>query len=206
MHNYLLEGQSTDRLVFRKVVESDFDAWLPFHEEPLPSQYWDGLPSNPKIACQQQFDRIFERYEHNLGGMNALILKENSKLVGLCGLLVQSVDDKDELEIGYSILPQYWRQGLAFEAAQQCKIHAFSNNLIESLISIIHMNNGNKRFDQIISIIHVDNGNNLIESLISIIHVDNVPSQKVAIKNGMKLDKTTSYRDNPVHIFRVNQS
>lgn len=173
MSHYLLEGQSTERLLFRKVVPSDFEAWLPFHEEPLSSQYWEGLPSDPKTACQQQFDRIFERYAHNLGGMNALILKENSKMVGLCGLLVQSVDDMQELEIGYSILPQYWRQGLAFEAAKQCKVHAFSNNLVESLISIIH--------------------------------VDNVPSQKVAIKNGMKLDKTTIYNDNPVHIFRVNQ-
>ncbi|WP_435623115.1 GNAT family N-acetyltransferase [Flagellimonas sp.] len=173
MSNYLLDGQYTARLLFRKIVPSDFDAWLPFHEEPLSSQFWEGLPSDPKVACQEQFERIFERYEHNLGGMNALILKENNKMVGLCGLLVQSVDNTEELEIGYSILPQYWRQGLAFEAAQQCKMHAFSNNLTKSLISIIH--------------------------------VDNIPSQKVAIKNGMKLDKTTSYRDNPVHIFRVNQ-
>ncbi|MEM9078459.1 MAG: GNAT family N-acetyltransferase [Bacteroidota bacterium] len=174
MSKYLLEGQSTERLLFRKVVPTDFEAWLPFHEEPLSSQYWEGLPPDPKGACKQQFDRIFERYEHDLGGMNALVLKENSKMIGLCGLLVQSVDEKEELEIGYSILPEYWRQGLAFEAARQCKIHAFSNDLTQSLISIIH--------------------------------VDNVPSQKVAIKNGMKLDKTTSYRDNPVHIFRVNQA
>ena len=173
MSHFLLKGQSTERLLFRKVFPTDFEAWLPFHEEPLSSQYWEGLPSDPNVACKQQFDRIFERYKHNLGGMCALVLKENSKMVGLCGLLVQSVDAMEELEIGYSILPQYWRQGLAFEAAQQCKIHAFSANLAKSLISIIH--------------------------------IDNVPSQKVAIKNGMKLDKTTSYRDNPVHIFRVNQ-
>jgi RimJ/RimL family protein N-acetyltransferase len=43
------------------------------------------------------------------------------------------------------------------------------------------------------------------DSLISIIHVDNVPSQKVALKNGMHLQKTTSYKDNPVHIFRVDR-
>ena len=173
MANYLLEGESTSRLLFRKVTPDDFEAWLPFHEEPLSSQYWEGLPAEPKVACQQQFDRIFERYEHHLGGMNALILKENGKMIGLCGLLVQNVDDTEELEIGYSILPSYWRQGLAFEAAQKCKTHAFQNNYAQSLISIIH--------------------------------IDNVPSQKVALKNGMLLDKTTTYRDNPVHIFRVNQ-
>ena len=44
---------------------------------------------------------------------------------------------------------------------------------------------------------------NLAESIISIIHIKNIPSQKVAIKNGMKLDKTTVYNDNPTHIFRI---
>jgi len=173
MANYLLEGESTSRLLFRKVTSKDFDSWLPFHEEPLSSQYWEGLPKDPKAACQQQFDRIFERYDNNLGGMNALVLKENGKMIGLCGLLVQHVDDLEELEIGYSVLPSYWHQGLAFEAAQKCKDHAFGNNYAQSLISIIHINN--------------------------------VPSQKVALKNGMRLDKTTTYRNNPVHIFRVNQ-
>jgi ribosomal-protein-alanine N-acetyltransferase len=108
-----------------------------------------------------------------LGGMNALISKASGELIGICGLLVQTVDDIQELEIGYSVLPKFWLKGYAFEAAQKCKEHAFENNFSDSLISIIH--------------------------------VDNIPSQKVARKNGMHLDKTTAYKDNPVHIFRVNQ-
>ena len=43
----------------------------------------------------------------------------------------------------------------------------------------------------------------LRNSLISIIQVNNVPSQKTALKNGMHLDKTTTYKNNRVHIFRV---
>lgn len=167
----LLEGRESERFFFRRVTSSDFEDWLPFYYNPLSTQFWDGLPENPKEACQQQFDRIFERYEQHLGGMNALILKETHQLIGLCGLLVQEVDEQSELEIGYSILPSHWRQGYAFEAAHTCKTHALEHDLAKSLISIIH--------------------------------IDNVPSQKVALKNGMFLDKTTSYKDNPVHIFRV---
>ncbi|MFS4467161.1 GNAT family N-acetyltransferase [Maribacter sp. 2210JD10-5] len=169
---YLLDGYETERLLFRKIKPSDFNTWLPFHEEPLSSQFWEGLPKNPKIACQQQFNRIFERYEKGLGGMNALILKNKNSLVGLCGLLVQEVDGKEELEIGYSILPQYWKMGLATEAAIKCREVAFKEEWASSLISIIH--------------------------------VDNIPSQKVALNNGMMLDKTTVYNDNPVHIFRTH--
>ncbi|MEW2923185.1 GNAT family N-acetyltransferase [Muricauda sp. ANG21] len=173
MSKYLLENQSSERLLFRKIEPSDFEDWLPFYHNPKSTQFWDGLSSDPIEACQTQFNRIFERYENDLGGMNALILKETGELVGICGLLVQEVDGVEELEIGYSILPKFWLQGFAFEAAQKCKEFAFANNFSNSLISIIH--------------------------------VDNIPSQKVALKNGMYLDKTTDYKDNPVHIFRVTK-
>lgn len=173
MANFLLTNESTERLHFRKVIPADFEDWLPFYHNPLSTKHWDGLPSNPTIACREQFDRIFERYENDLGGMNALVLRQTDQLIGLCGLLIQQVDHIQELEIGYSILPQFWLQGFAFEAAQKCKHFAFENSLANSLISIIH--------------------------------IDNVPSQKVALKNGMYLDKTTTYKNNPVHIFRVDQ-
>lgn len=170
--NLLLDGQQSQRLHFRKVKPSDFDDWLPFYYDPNSTKYWDGLPEDPKTACQQQFDRIFERYEDELGGMNALVHKDTKALLGLCGLLVQLVDGIQELEIGYSLLPQYRGNGFATEAAKKCKEFAAENKLSDSLISIIH--------------------------------VDNVPSQKVAVNNGMHLDKTTTYKENPVHIFRIN--
>jgi len=43
-------------------------------------------------------------------------------------------------------------------------------------------------------------------SLISIISITNSPSANVAIKNGMKVDKQTTYRDNQVNIFRITKS
>lgn len=169
--NLLLEGQETERLFFRKFEHSDLEEWLPFHKDPRSSQYWKGLPQDPVQACNEQFARLFERYDNNLGGMNALVNKITGKLIGMAGLLVQTVDDIQELEIGYSILPEYWENGFATEAAIKCRTYAFENKFSNSLISIIH--------------------------------IDNIPSQKVAINNGMYLEKTTTYKDNPVRIFRV---
>lgn len=169
---YLLAGEESDRLLFRKIVASDYDAWLPFHQEPLSSQYWNGLPKDPGTACQQQFDTIFERYANNTGGMNALVCKSSGSLIGICGLLVQRVDGMKELEIGYSILPKFWNYGYATEAAQKCKEVAFKNEWVPYLISIIH--------------------------------VDNLPSKKVAVKLGMQLQRTTTYKKNPVHIYRID--
>lgn len=104
MPKYLLKNQTTARLIFRKLELSDFNDWLPFYHNPKSTQYWEGLPTDPIKACRTQFDRVFERYKNDLGGMNALISKETGELIGICGLLVQIVDKIPELEIGYSIL------------------------------------------------------------------------------------------------------
>ena len=45
--------------------------------------------------------------------------------------------------------------------------------------------------------------NKFSDSLISIISVTNVPSEKVALKVGMKKDKETVYNGNRVNIFRM---
>ena len=171
MNNFLLEDQESERLFYRKLEPTDFDTWLPFHQNPLSNNFWVGLPADPFVACQHWFDKAFHRYENNLGGMNVLINKNTNEFIGQCGLLVQTVDNIEELEIGYSILPKYWKQGYAIEAAQKCKRYAKKNNFADSLISTIH--------------------------------IDNIASQKVALKNGMHLDKTTIYNSNPVHIYRI---
>lgn len=112
----LLHSNTTERLLFRKLLPSDFGTWLPFHQDPRTSEFWKGLPQEPKSACQQQFNRVFERYEKELGGMNAILLKTTGAMVGLCGLMVQTADGTQELEVGYSVLPHHWLKGYATEA------------------------------------------------------------------------------------------
>ncbi|MCW5518027.1 GNAT family N-acetyltransferase [Muriicola sp. Z0-33] len=141
MGKLLLVGAETERLSFRKIVPSDFETWLPFHQDPRSTQYWEGIPKDPFQACTEQFQRLFDRYEKNLGGMNALIKKDTNQFIGICGLLIQSVDEVEELEIGYSILPEYWKNGYASEAAIKCREYAFEHKLSTSLISIIHVDN-----------------------------------------------------------------
>jgi ribosomal-protein-alanine N-acetyltransferase len=73
--------------------------------------------------------------------MNVLIDKATNRMVGQCGLLIQTIENAERLEIGYSILPEFWKQGFAIEAATKCKNYAFENNIADSLISMIHIDN-----------------------------------------------------------------
>ncbi|MEJ2114415.1 MAG: GNAT family N-acetyltransferase [Flavobacteriaceae bacterium] len=171
---YLLEGQETERILFRKVKWSDFDTWLEFHKDPITSQYWISKTESPEIECQKWYEKQFNRYENNLGGMNALIEKQTGKLIGHSGLLIQNVDNISELEVAYSLLPEFWYKGFATEAAKKCRDLAFINNYSDSLISIISLTNK--------------------------------PSENVALKNGMKVEKVTEYNNNKVNIFRIHKS
>lgn len=168
---YLLQNQQSERLLFRPIEASDFDEWLQFFIDPEYSRYWIAEKDTPESECRKWYDNQFNRYEKNLGGMNALIEKSSGTLVGHAGLLVQVVDGIEELEIAYSLQPHFRGKGFATEAAQAIKQFAFANNFSPSLISIISLTNA--------------------------------PSQRVAIKNGMKIEKQTIYKDNPVYIFRI---
>lgn len=137
-----LFGHETERLSFRKLDPDDFDTWLRFCETPDSLKYF-AFPETDSAAekCRKWFDKVAWRYENYLGGMNALIDKETAKFVGQCGLLVQTVDEVEELEIGYSLMSEFRGFGYALEAARKCRDLAFQKDLTDSLISIIHKDN-----------------------------------------------------------------
>lgn len=171
---FLLAGEETERLKFRLLERTDFEAWKPlFQVENVADFLALDRSRSPEELCELWFQKIFHRYENDLGGMNVLVDKNTGRMVGQCGLLVQDIEGEERLEIGYSILPEFWGKGFASEAAQKCKDYAFEKGLSESLISMIH--------------------------------VDNIASEKVALKNGMQLERTLAdYKGCPANIFSID--
>lgn len=173
--NYSLFGLETERLLFRKLTWDDFDAWTNLFGSKDVAVF---LGLDPKLSkkelTQKWFDKTFNRYEKNLGSMNALIDKKSNRLIGQSGLLVQTIEDEQRLEVSYSILPEFWRQGFAFEAARACKNNAFEKGWSENLISVIEPTN--------------------------------IGSERVAVKNGMRLEKTVLELHNaPFNVFSIQK-
>jgi [ribosomal protein S5]-alanine N-acetyltransferase len=139
--NYPLRLE-TARLWTRPVTMDDQHAWTAFLANEEATRY---LPSSDGKSIEQWAEawmvRQLGRYAEQRCGHLALIHKETGAFIGQCGLLRQSVDDVAELEVGYHIFPQYWRQGYASEAAQAFRDLAFENNLAPSIISLIHQQN-----------------------------------------------------------------
>lgn len=136
--DFLLFGEQTERLKFRKVLESDFDDWLRFCAYPESLKYiMPQSKKTPEENCKDWFIKIAHRYDNNLGGMNAMIEKVTGSLVGQCGLLKKTIDNEPVLEIGYSMMPEFRGKGYALEAAQKCRDFAFENDLAALLYAVI---------------------------------------------------------------------
>ena len=139
---YLLTGHETERLTFRLLHPEDFNTWVDLFKAKNSAKF---LQLDPKLSevelCKLWFGKCFHRYENELGGMNVLIDKATNRFIGQCGLLVQTIEEVKRLEVGYSVLPAFWNQGYAYEAASKCKHFAFENNFETSLISMVHVDN-----------------------------------------------------------------
>ena len=71
----------------------------------------------------------------------AVIFRGDNELIGYCGFLHWHLDGADEIEIGYRLHPDYWNRGLASEAAQAVRDHAFRDLTLSRVISLIHPDN-----------------------------------------------------------------
>ena len=129
---------NTSRLKFRPLAPNDAPALAAVFNDPYARQYYPDM--NLETAARW-IEKNKARYRDDGYGFWALELLETGELIGDCGLVVQTVDDAQEVEIGYHIHSKHRRQGLASEAAQACLDFGFSNTDAERLISLVDKTN-----------------------------------------------------------------
>ena len=87
-------------------------------------------------------ERILAWQKRGLPSQFAPLSRADNRLIGYCGFH-QEVDGTNE--IGYRLHPTYWNKGLATEAAQAVRDHAFRDLNLSRVISLIHPENGASR-------------------------------------------------------------
>lgn len=106
----------TDRLVLRYLTVGDADFVLRLANDPsFIRTIGDRGIRSVEQAANYLLDGPISSYRHHGHGPYLVELKTTSAPIGLCGLL-QRVQFEDA-DLGYALLPDFWRQGLAFEAA-----------------------------------------------------------------------------------------
>ena len=129
----------TERLYLREMTEADFpflckhlqdsDVMYAYEHPFSDSEVWEGI------------NKQLNRYKKCGFGVWAVILKENGKLIGQCGLSMQDCGGKEVLEIGYIFQKKYWHKGYASEATVACREYAFNKLNAGEVFSIIRDTN-----------------------------------------------------------------
>ena len=136
------DEKQTERLKIRPIETSDAAAWCDYFRNNDGLKFVGIADTSDVNECAKQWvERQLWRYQTKQYGLLALCDKKSNDLVGQCGLLLQQVNGKFELEIGYHVLPKFWGNGFATEAAHFFRDYAFNLKLRDSLISIIHVHN-----------------------------------------------------------------
>ncbi len=131
----------TPRLITRFLTQEDVAIWVEYCKDPIATRFTAFEGKTPEEMAQASIDLSLQRYRENRYGLQALIDKETNEFVGKCGLLLQEVNGKQEIEVGYHLLPRYWGKGYATEAARRFRDYAFENDLADSVISLIDPDN-----------------------------------------------------------------
>lgn len=106
----------TNRLALRRMSPDDAEFMLRLLNEPSWLQFI-GDRGVRTLADAQTYilNGPVEMYARLGYGLYIVERKEDGILIGICGLLKREF--LDDVEIGYALLPQYWAQGYAYEAA-----------------------------------------------------------------------------------------
>ena len=129
----------TKRLMFRKITQEDYNNLKEIISDPETMKYYP-QPYNDE-GVQKWIDWCIGCYKKRGFGLFAIILKENNKFIGDCGITLQNINGKDVFEIGYHINKKYWNQGYASEASQYMKDYFFANTEYDEVYSYMNKEN-----------------------------------------------------------------
>ena len=106
----------TDRLLVREYVEEDAEAFFKLNSDPEVLRFVpDKALLNVEQARQLLIDHPIADYRKYGFGRGACILKSTGEQIGFAGL--KYLEELGEVDVAYRLLPKYWGQGLATEAA-----------------------------------------------------------------------------------------
>jgi len=131
----------TRRLILRRQVIEDLDAlWALYCD----SEITKHIPDAPKTfeEARQELEWHMNGHPRNPElGLWATIHKETGRFIGRCGLLPWTVDGQEEVEVAYTIVRDFWGQGLGTEAGQAIVLYAFEKLKLSRLVCMIEPEN-----------------------------------------------------------------
>ena len=126
---------TTERLLVRELGLEDYERFHLLQSSPDVMRYTGSLPQNKKESLQD-LQRLIEGYnaQESTFLVWGIFDKETTNFIGTCAL-VDYEQKENWLEIGYRLLPTYWKKGYGSEITLGLIEHAFNDRKVEGIFA-----------------------------------------------------------------------
>jgi ribosomal-protein-alanine N-acetyltransferase len=125
----------TPRLLLRKFTAEDAEALEALLGDPAVMEFYPA-PLDRR-GVEDWIARNLGRYQRDGHGLWAMALRDSKQVIGDCGCIMQEVEGRNEVEVGYHVRRDLWGRGYATEAARACLEYAFTRLGARRVISMI---------------------------------------------------------------------
>lgn len=130
----------TLRLILRDVEPADAPFILELYNTPDFLRFiGDRQVSDLGKAEDYIRERLIRSYDVNGYGLYVMTLKTTGQSIGICGLVKRP--EHTDPDIGFSVLPDYYRQGYTLEAASAVLEYARSELKLNKILGLVHPEN-----------------------------------------------------------------
>jgi [ribosomal protein S5]-alanine N-acetyltransferase len=130
----------SERLWLRRLAGKDVDDLLLLFGDPVAMRWFPSVKNREQT--EQWLKLNGDAFERHGTSLLACLRKSDGRFLGYCGFIPQAdVNGRDELEIGYGLIREFWHCGYATEAAIACKRYGFETLGQKRLISLIRPGN-----------------------------------------------------------------
>jgi|TARA_Y100000780_G_C13617295_1_gene391060 ribosomal-protein-alanine N-acetyltransferase len=129
----------TNNLLLREMTEGDFCPLYKIFSDAETMAYYPAPFDEDQVKAWISWN--LDNYATYNYGLWTLVKKNTGEVIGDCGLINQTVEGIEEIEVGYHVNKKFWGKGYATEAAIACRDYAFSNLGFSKVISLIRPEN-----------------------------------------------------------------
>lgn len=129
----------SERLTFRKFTLEDLPLLIEQRSDPEVNKFLGGTKLQNPEALGKRIRFYMSCYESHGFGMCAMLWRPTGEMIGSAGL--QPLDGTDEIEVGYSMIREYWGKGIGTEAARAWLDHGFQEHGLERIVAVAHTGN-----------------------------------------------------------------
>lgn len=128
----------TDRIILRPMKKEDAVPIFAMRSDPQVMRFIRA-PVKKRSEAENWVKLVSSRWANEKIGFCSLIEKKSGNFLGWCGLW--RLEETGEIEVGYALAKEFWRQGYAAEAAEAFLEYGFEKLNLEKIVAVAHPEN-----------------------------------------------------------------